>query len=237
MTCSRASASLFLAGLLLGLVTGSCRAAAGGARTGPSIRLNPPSASQSLTVEQALAQRRSVRSYEPEPLTLREVSQLLWAAQGITDRRGHRTAPSAGATYPLECYLVAGKVESLAPGVYRYLPRETAIVQIAEGDKRGALTARALFQRSIAQAPASIVIAADLNRTVARYLKPGRRFVYMEVGHCAQNIALEAEALGLGSVCIGAFDAGAVGKLLGIREEVSYILPVGRPRKGRETDD
>jgi SagB-type dehydrogenase family enzyme len=160
-------------------------------------------------------------------LTREQAGQLLWAAQGITADWGGRTAPSAGRTYPLECYLVAGKVDSLAPGVYHYAPGDHSLAALAAGDKRNVLCSAASSQQSVRMAPASIVIAADFARTTGRYGKRGVNYVYIEVGHCAQNIHLECEALGLGTVCIGAFDDDAVKKVLDLSEQPIYIMPVG----------
>jgi SagB-type dehydrogenase family enzyme len=193
-----------------------------------TIKLPEPERSGAVSVEQALQQRRSVRRFSDAPLTLREAGQLLWAGQGVTDERGHRTAPSAGATYPLECFLVAGNVDSLEPGIYHYLPEEHALEPVSSGDRRAELSAVCLNQQSVAEAAVSIVICAVFKRTESRYGRRAERYVYLEAGHCAENICLEVEALGLGSVCVGAFEDAGVKKLLGRSEAPVYVMPVGR---------
>jgi SagB-type dehydrogenase family enzyme len=181
-----------------------------------------------LSVEEAISKRRSVREYKDEPLSLKEVSCLLWAASGITANWGARTAPSAGALYPLEIYLVAGRVEDLKPGIYRYNPEGHSLVMTVEGDKRFALYSASLFQSCIKNAPISLVICAQYERTTRKYGERGKRYVHIEVGHVGQNIYLQAESLGLATVAIGAFMDEAVKKVLNIKEDPLYIMPVGR---------
>jgi SagB-type dehydrogenase family enzyme len=181
-------------------------------------------------VEEALLKRRSVRSYKKEKLTLNELSQLLWSAQGITAQWGGRTCPSAGATYPLEIYIAVGEVSGLESGVYHYLPEEHAIEKVLNKDVRKELTEAAWSQEYILSAPLNIIIAADYKRTTRRYGERGIRYVHYEVGHCGQNIHLQCEALGLGTVVIGAFSDEKVKKILNIKEEPQYIMPVGRKK-------
>ena len=133
-------------------------------------RLPEPRYEGSVSVEHALITRRSVRNYKNEPLTLTEISQLLWAAQGITTPRGYRTAPSAGALYPLETYVVAGNVEELVAGIYKYLYHEHALVQTVAGDKRTELSHAALNQGSIARAPAVLLFCAIYSRITGKYV-------------------------------------------------------------------
>jgi SagB-type dehydrogenase family enzyme len=193
--------------------------------------LPPPIKKSNISVEEALSKRRSVRDYKDEPLTLKEVSQLLWAAQGITAGRSRRTAPSAGALYPLEVYLVIGKVKGLDPGIYHYDPAEHSLTKIVSGDKRADLFNAGLGQSSIKAAPIDIVICAEYGRTTIKYMKRGERYAHMEAGHVGQNIYLQAETLGLKCVVVGAFEDGAVKNVLGIKnEEPLYIIPVGKPR-------
>ncbi len=183
------------------------------------------------SLKEVLEERRSVREYKAEAISLREVSAVVWAAQGITEKeRGFRVAPSAGATYPLEVYLVAGDVEDLDSGVYRFLPERETIKKVLEGEKRDELSQAALGQRSIKEAPASIVITAVYERTTTRYGERGVRYVHMEAGHVGQNIYLQCESLGLGTVAIGAFDDKDVQKVLHLpSEEVPlYIFPLGK---------
>lgn len=193
------------------------------------IKLPSPVFSSKTSVEEALKKRRSIRSFKNLPLTLQEVSQLLWAAQGITANNGLRTAPSAGALYPLEIYLVAGNIEKLIPGIYHYLPAKHALQKIKDDDARIQLANAANGQEFIKFAAADIVIAAEFSRTVEKYGNIGERFVLMEAGHSAQNIYLESVSLKLGTVSIGAFDEAQIKNILNIKEEDPlYILPIGK---------
>jgi SagB-type dehydrogenase family enzyme len=192
------------------------------------INLPRPDFKGNLSVEEALKKRRSIRSYKPVPLTIKELSQILWATDGKTAEWGGRTAPSAGATYPLEIYAVVGNVEGLKPGLYYYEIDTHSLKLLKEGDLRVGLSKAALNQSSVRTAPVVIVITGIFERTTDRYGKRGERYVYMEVGHCGQNIHLQAEALGLGTVMIGAFDDEGVKKVLGIKENVFYLCPVGK---------
>ncbi len=195
------------------------------------IPLPAPRLRSDTSVEEALLRRRSHRSFASSPLSLQEVAQLLWAAQGITEKSlGFRTAPSAGALYPLEVYLVAGQVEGLSPGVYRYLPKEHALSEVLLGDRREELFRVALFQRWVREAPAVLVFTASYERTTRKYGERGIRYVHMEAGHAAQNVYLQAEALGLGTVAVGAFEDRGIQKVLGLpeNEQPVYLMPVGR---------
>jgi len=196
------------------------------------VPLPDPRLSGPFSLEEVVRNRRSVRAFGPDSLGLALVSQLLWAAQGITDDRGLRSAPSAGATFPLEVLVVTGREEGLAAGVYRYRPRSHDLQRIATGDLRSRLARAALDQTWMADAPVLLVLVADFSRTTARYGDRGRRYVHMEVGHVAQNIYLQAEALELGTTVVGAFRDGEVAELLGLAaaEEPLAILPVGVPR-------
>jgi len=182
------------------------------------------------SIESALEQRRSIRQFSDEALNLDEISQILWAAQGVTDPAGLRTAPSAGALYPLEIYLLAGNVDGLAEGIYKYLPHEHALSQVAQGDHRMALYNVALKQDAIKDAPAVIVIAAVFQRTSVKYGARGDRYVHMEVGSAAQNVYLQAVALNLGTVFIGAFDDQGVKRVMNLQpeEQPLSLMPVGR---------
>jgi len=194
------------------------------------INLPEPQYDSDVSIEQSLLNRRSIRSYTGEPLTLEEVSQLLWAAQGITDARGFRTAPSAGALYPLEVYVLAGDVEGLTSGVYRYEPDEHQLTKIIDGDKRAELADASLAQPWVKEGAISIVFTAVYERTTSKYGDRGIRYVHMEAGHAAQNLCLQATAMGLGVVTVGAFDDEQVTKALNIPEDEKplYIIPVGR---------
>lgn len=203
------------------------------------ISLPAPRLTSDCSVEQALRQRRSVRSYRVEPLSTSELGQLLWAAYGVTKemplpaflRGGLRTAPSAGALYPLEIYAIVGDVTGLAPGIYRYQSAGHALERVASGDRRQDLARAAWDQSFIAKAPVALVYTAVFARTTGKYGQRGReRYVCMDLGHSAENVYLQAEALGLGTCAVGAFNDEAVRAALGIKagEEPLYIMPVGR---------
>jgi len=194
------------------------------------INLPEPRYDSDVSIEQSLLNRRSIRSYTGEPLTLQEVSQLLWAAQGITDPGGLRTAPSAGALYPLELYLVVGDVEDLTSGVYRYEPDGHQLVKTMDGDQRAGLAEAALGQSWVEEGAISIVFTGVYERTTGKYGERGIRYVHIEVGHAAQNLCLQATAMGLGVVTVGAFSDEQVTELLNLPEDEQplYIIPVGR---------
>ena len=194
------------------------------------IDLPKPRYDSDVSLEQSLIQRRSIRSYTSEPLTLLEVAQLLWAAQGVTDHRGFRTAPSAGALYPLELYVVAGDVQDLNPSVYRYKPDEHQLVRTVAGDKRAELADAALGQHFIGEGAIVIVFTAVYERTTGKYGDRGIRYVHMEVGHAAQNLCLQAAAMDLVAVTVGAFYDEEVSELLDLPgdEQPLYVIPVGR---------
>ncbi len=196
-----------------------------------TIHLPVPRLDSQVSVERALQQRRSVRAFSPAPLTLAEIGQLLWAAQGITRPEGLRTAPSAGALYPLELMLVAGNVTGLAAGVYHYLPTGHALAPVVPGEQRDALAHAARDQSWIGLAPAVIVVTAVERRTSQKYGSKGMAYIYIEVGHAAQNVFLEAQALGLAAAAVGAFDETPVSSLLRLpRGQVPlYLVPVGKP--------
>jgi len=196
------------------------------------VPLPEPDRAGTMSLERALDQRRSVRTYGEEPLTLKEVSQLLWAAQGITHPNGYRTAPSAGALYPLDLYLTGGRVTDLPDGVYRYHPRDHVLIRTEREDRRRALAAAALDQSWVREGAVVIAIAGVYERTTRKYGDRGVRYTHIEVGHAAQNIYLQAEALDLGTVLVGAFSDGKVREVLGLsdRERPLALLPVGPVR-------
>jgi len=196
-------------------------------QTGPH-----PKTCGSISVEEALAKRRSIREYADKSLTIEQLMQLLWAAQGITLRPyGFRTAPSAGATYPLEIYLVTKRsgVEGLEAGIYHYEPRDHRLVERIAGDFSGQLMAAALDQEWVGSAPVNFVITAVFDRTTGKYGERGVRYVWQETGHAAQNIYLQAVALGLGNVVVGAFHDAEVQRILELSdlEKPAYVIPVG----------
>jgi SagB-type dehydrogenase family enzyme len=190
------------------------------------INLPKPQEKGSISIEETLNKRRSVRDYKRGRLSLEQVSQLLWAASGKNLYR--RTAPSAGATYPLEIYLVVGEVEGLEPAIYHYSFSKHSLEMTKEEDVRNRLSRAALGQEMIEEAPINIIIAAEHDRTTGHYGQRGNRYVYMEVGHVGQNISLQAIALSLGTVMIGAFRDKEIKEILGIKEEPLYIIPVGK---------
>ena len=201
------------------------------AAQGKYISLPPTTvATDGQPLERLLQQRRSVRTFSKAPLSLTVLGQLLWAAQGITHPQGLRTAPSAGALYPLELYVVAGQVEGLPPAVYRYLPEGHRLLETAPGDRRQALARAALEQTWLSDAAVVVVFTAIYARTTRKYGERGVRYVHMEVGHAAQNLFLQAEAQALGSVVVGAFQDDEVSKLLGLSADTQPLLlmPVGR---------
>lgn len=180
-------------------------------------------------LNRALRERRSIREYSDHPLNLKQLSELLWAAQGITSLGGFRTAPSAGATYPLEVWVAAGNVEGLEKGLYRYDPREHVLRLVRKGDFRKGLAAASLGQMWMSAAPAMVIFTAVPTRTTRRYGERGMRYIYNEVGHASQNLSLAAAALQLGTVVVAAFDDDEVAKLMELpRGEIPlYIMPVG----------
>jgi SagB-type dehydrogenase family enzyme len=199
--------------------------------TAMKITLPEPVYDSDTSLEEALLGRRSVRSFSEEPITLQQLSQLLWAGQGITDPSGKRTAPSAGALYPLKLYVVVGNVEGLAVGVYKYEPETHTLIKTMDGDQRQSLAQAALGQASVQQSAVDIVITAVYEITTVKYGERGIRYVHMEAGHAAQNICLEAVALELGAVTIGAFDDAGVQQVLELPDDEVplYIIPAGNP--------
>lgn len=195
------------------------------------IKLPAPDLKGDISVEEAISQRRSWREFSDRALNIGEISQLLWACQGITERtHGFRAAPSAGATYPFETYIVAGNAEGLESGLYRYIIQSHSLELISKGDIRENLRDSCLGQSFIAEAPATIILAADYPRTNRRYGERGYRYVAMEAGHIGENLHLQCEALGLGTCMVGAFHDEKVKNLLGIDEEPLYVMPIGKPK-------
>lgn len=194
--------------------------------------LPPPTYQGSRSFAQLLKRRRSVRNFAATPLTLAQIGQLLWAAQGITTSGKLRTAPSAGALYPLELYVVAGHVEGLPAGLYHYDTYGHILVLVASGDRRRALASAAVQQMWVAEAPVIVVFGAVRARTSARYGGRADRFVHIETGHAAENLFLQAEDMNLGTVVVGSFDDGAVARVLQLADGVAPLLlmPVGARR-------
>jgi SagB-type dehydrogenase family enzyme len=197
------------------------------------IKLPPPQLKGKVSLEETILRRRSVRRFRREPLDLPQLSQILWSAQGITASTGLRAAPSAGATYPLEIFVVLGQesVNELEAGIYQYLVNTHSLRLHKSGDFRPNLARAALEQEFIVQVPTNIVICAFYHRTCDTYGRRGERYVHMEVGHAGENIHLQAVALGLATVEVGAFHEEEVWEILGIDEQIKplYIMPVGKP--------
>ena len=203
-------------------------------KDGAVLVLPKPAAQGGVSVEEAIASRRTRRSYSERPLPIENVSQLLWAAQGITGEDGVlRAAPSGGALYPLDVYVVVGKkaVDGLDAGVYRYLPGRHGLQRICEGDLRESMARAGLGQMWMAQAPVSFVVTAEYRRIEIKYGSRGRRYALIEAGHACQNISLQAEALGLASGIVGAFDDQRLAEVLHLPKdhEPLIVMPVGHP--------
>ncbi|MEM3627328.1 MAG: SagB/ThcOx family dehydrogenase [Candidatus Bathyarchaeia archaeon] len=199
------------------------------------VELPDPEIKGIMSIEETIWRRRSIRSFTEESLSMSDISQLLWAAQGITDpEKRFRAAPSAGATYPLEIYVVVSSngVTGLAEGLYHYDPLTHRLECILRGDLRLSLAEVALKQSCVVEAPVSIVIVAVYERTTSKYGERGVRYVHMEAGHVGQNLYLQATARGLGMVTVGAFDDDKVQEILQLSREQKplYIIPVGHPK-------
>jgi len=191
------------------------------------IRLPEPKVRGEVSVEEAIDARRSVRGYSSKELSLEQISQLLWACQGITDKRkALRASPSAGALYPLEIYLVK------RDGIFHYIPEGHALEKVSDKDARGELAGAAYSQAFVAEAPADIIVTAVYERIMSKYGERGIRYTDMEAGHAAENVFLQAKALGLDSVAVGAFSDASVAGILGLPKDRKplYILPVGYKR-------
>lgn len=206
------------------------------------INLPSPRVKGSVSLEETISRRRAVRKYRRDPLDLLQLSQILWSAQGITGTRGVRAAPSAGATYPLEIFVVLSEqgivaseprqsLQELKAGIYHYEPDSHSLTLHKSSDLRSDLARAALDQEFILDAPVDIVICALYHRTSQRYGTRGERYVHMEVGHVGENIHLQTVALGLATVEVGAFRDEEVRQVLGIDEQIKplYIMPVGKP--------
>ena len=193
------------------------------------ILLPQPQRKGEISLEETLQKRRSIREYKNEPLSLKDISQILWASQGITEG-SHRTVPSAGALYPIEIYLVVKNVEGVAEGVYRYDPEGHKLVLVVGGDFNRALAEVAANQEWIENSAAILLISADFQRTTQKYGERGKQYVWMEAGHSAQNVYLQATSLELGTVSVGAFDEERVQKILNLPENIQslVIMPIGK---------
>lgn len=204
----------------------------GSDQQGGFIQLPKPSFDGVVSVERAIKERRTVRAFRHDSLGMAQLSQLLWAAQGITDeRRGFRAAPSGGALYPLDVYAVVGEggVEGLGAGIYRYYPARHSLELTGQEDRRKDVASAALSQMWIATAPVVFVITAEYERITRKYGERGVRYAHIEVGHVGQNIFLQAGAVGLGAGIVGAFHDASVAEAIGApkKHEPLIIIPVG----------
>ncbi len=207
------------------------------------IKLPSPQFKGKVSLEETILKRRSVRSYRREPIELSQLSQILWSAQGITRTGGFRAAPSAGASYPLEIFVFVGKhaviasqikqaPEELQAGIYHYEANSHSLSLYKSADLRPDLARATLDQKFIIEAPVCIIICAIYHKTSYRYGERGERYVHIEVGHVGENIHLQAVALGLATVEVGAFHDEEVRKVLGVEEQIKplYIMPLGKAK-------
>lgn len=189
------------------------------------MELPKPKSKGDVSLEEAIQVRRSTRSFSNEPVSIEDLSQILWAAQGLTEGR-FRAAPSAGALYPIELIIATGD------GVFNYVPEGHRLEEIIKKDVRNGLSRAALGQSFVKDAPVVLVITAVFERTMSKYGERGARYVYHETGHVAQNVCLQAAALGLSTVVIGAFYDSEVKNVLEIPKDFEpvCILPIGYRR-------
>lgn len=191
------------------------------------IKLTKPKLKGNVSLEEAISKRRSVRNFSSEKISEKDISQLLWACQGLTSSLGLRAVPSAGALYPLEIYVAK------EDGLYHYLPKGHELEKKSDKDLRSKLKAASLNQGYVEKAPLVIIICAIYERVTSRYGERGKMYTDVEVGHAAQNIHLEAVSLGLASVPVGAFSESEVSKILKLqgKEKAIYIIPIGYKEK------
>ena len=209
----------------------------GNIQEGRHMKLPKPKTHGEVSLETAIKQRRTIRSFTSEPLSLEQCSQLFWAAQGITEDRGFkRAAPSGGALYPMDIYAVVGEncVKGLESGAYHYEPKSHAVSLVSKGDLRNKVAGAALSQMWMATAPLNILITAEYYRITSKYGKRGIRYAIIEAGHIGQNILLQSETMGLGAGVVGAFNDEKVKQVVNIppNYEPLLILPVGYKTEG-----
>ncbi len=195
------------------------------------IILPKPNLKGNSSLEEIFQKRRSIRDYKNKPLTLNDVSQILWASQGIT-QGNHRTVPSAGALYPIEIFLTIKNVQGLEKGIYHYIPKDHKLILIKEGDFSEDLSDAALSQQCVKDSALNLIITGVFERTTQKYGERAIRYVWMEAGHSAQNIYLEAGALNLGTVSVGVFEDEKVKRILNLPKTIDplYIMPIGKPK-------
>lgn len=221
---------LFLLSSIIGVGYFADRAVAMGTKS-EIMELPDPRQDSGFSLERALVERRSMRQFSDEAITLPQLSQLLWSGQGVTNSRGLRTAPSAGALYPLEVYVSVGNVEGLAIGLYKYQPATHRLSRLTDEDRRTQISKAAWDQDWVRKNAVLLVFSSVHSRTTEKYGGRGIRYVYIELGHAAQNVLLQAQALGLGAAVVGAFQDDSVAQILGLPrgERAIYLIPIGRP--------
>jgi SagB-type dehydrogenase family enzyme len=201
------------------------------AQTYTDVPLPKPSFIGKKSVEEAIKARRTVRHFKAKALNLEQLSQILWAAYGVTANGFYKSVPSAGALYPLDIWVAAGKngVEGLQAGVYQYIPKAHRLTQIKAGEVRDDIARASLYQGWMAEAPVIFIITGEYERCTRKYGERGIPYTYIEAGHAGQNIFLQAEVLGLGTGIVGAFHNDVVQKVLGIGKvyDPILIMPVG----------
>jgi SagB-type dehydrogenase family enzyme len=214
------------------LAAAPARSARAQAGPGPAIKLPDVRRQGAMSLEAALWARRSTRALSRDSISLADVGQLLWAAQGVNRLDGHRTAPSAGATYPLELYVLAARVHDLPAGTYHYKPASHELESVAAGDRLPELVTTATRQTWIADAAIVVVFAGAFDRTAGRYRDRAERYVAIEVGAAGQGLYLEAAALRLGTTMVGSFQDSTLARVVGLPagQRPMAVMPVGRPR-------
>ena len=178
-------------------------------------------------LEDAILERRTMRDYSAEELSIQEISMILWAGQGITDEAGLRAAPSAGATYPIDLYVIPNRIENISCGIYRYVPGEHSLILVKEGEFSEEMYALSYGQAHVRDAATLVVFSATPERTTGKYGEKGMDFIFMEAGHIAQNMLLESVSLDLKAGPVGSFDKNGVDELLGTGESI-YLIAVGK---------
>ncbi len=199
------------------------------------VELPKPKLKGKVSLEEAIKKRRCVRSYKDKALSLEQLSQLLWAADGITGKRSwQRAAPSAGGLHPLDFYAVVGEgsVTGLDDGVWHYNPGKHSITLLTGGDRREALRKASLGQKQVANAEVVIVITIEYKRTTRKYGDRGRSYALMDAGFAAENLFLQVQTLDMAACVVGAFTDDEVSKVLKLpkEHEPALLLTIGYPK-------
>lgn len=204
---------------------------------GGKMKLPQPETKGKISVEKAISERKSIRNFKNSPISLTQLSQIAWVAAGkkvdaVTTAT--RTYPSAGGIYPINLYIVVSRVKDLEKGIYKYFPEAHEVKLIKKGSFNNLLSQAALGQYSVKSASVNLVFTANYSKTARRYGKRGEvRYVHMDLGHAAENVYLQVEALGLGTVSVGAFNDEKVEEVMGLKDSAQspiYIMPVGKPK-------